>query len=63
MADPVAKPTPSPVRAAQLAAAEAEGRQKLWRWFLIATLAVLLIETAVAGWSLRKRTPAGEATA
>lgn len=63
VADPVAKPTPSPVRAAQLAAAEAEGRQKLWRWFLIATLAVLLIETAVAGWSLRKRTPAGEATA
>jgi len=63
VADPTAKPALSPVRAAQLAAAEAEGRQKLWRWFLIATLVVLLTETAVAGWSLRKRTPAGEIAA
>jgi len=57
------KPVVSPARAAQLAAAEAENRQKLWRWFLVATLLVLLIETAVAGWSLRKRTPAGVVTA
>ncbi len=63
VADTTTKPPVSPVRAAQLAAAEAEGRQKLWRWFLIATLVVLLTETAVAGWSLRKRAPAGEVAA
>lgn len=33
---------------------EAENRQKLWRWFIVATLAVLLIESALAGWSARK---------
>lgn len=59
--DPATRP--SPARAAQLAAAEAENRQKLWRWFLAATLLVLLTETAVAGWSVRKRTPAGEVAA
>ncbi|MGE3312380.1 MAG: hypothetical protein AB7O66_20635, partial [Limisphaerales bacterium] len=63
VADMAPKPEVPPVRAAQLAAAEAEGRQKLWRWFLLATLIVLLTETAVAGWSLRQRAPAGEATA
>src|SRR5207247_2573725 len=30
--------------------AELEGRQKLWRWFIAATLGVLLIETTIAGW-------------
>ncbi|MGD1029592.1 MAG: BatA domain-containing protein [Opitutaceae bacterium] len=33
---------------------EAEGRQKLWRWILGATLAVLLIESALAGWTARQ---------
>jgi hypothetical protein len=33
---------------------EAENRQKLWRWFIAATLAVLLIETALAGWTARR---------
>lgn len=33
---------------------ETENRQKLWRWFIVATLAVLLIESALAGWSARK---------
>jgi hypothetical protein len=37
-------------------AAEAENRQKLWRWFLVATLAVLLAETALAGWTARRAT-------
>ncbi len=63
VADTGPKPDVTPVRAAQLAAAEAEGRQKLWRWFLLATLIVLLTETAVAGWSLRQRAPAGEVPA
>jgi hypothetical protein len=33
---------------------EAENRQKLWRWFIAATLAVLLAETALAGWTSRR---------
>ena len=33
---------------------EAENRQKLWRWFIAATLAVLLIESALAGWTTRR---------
>jgi hypothetical protein len=33
---------------------EAEGRQKLWRWFIAATLAVLLVESALAGWTARR---------
>lgn len=33
---------------------EAENRQKLWRWFIAATLAVLLAETAIAGWTARR---------
>jgi len=33
---------------------EAESRQKLWRWFIVATLLVLLLESALAGWTARK---------
>jgi hypothetical protein len=35
-------------------AAESEGRQKLWRWFLLATLALLLIESLMAGRTARQ---------
>ena len=38
----------------ELQSQEAEGRQKLWRWFVVATLAVLLGETVIAGWTARK---------
>ncbi len=43
---------------------EAENRQKLWRWFIAATLAVLLIESALAGWAARQSNskPEGAAT-
>ena len=41
-------------REALLQSNEAEGRQKLWRWFIGATLLVLLIETAIAGWTARR---------
>jgi hypothetical protein len=34
---------------------EAENRQKLWRWLLAGTLAVLLAESALAGWTARRR--------
>jgi hypothetical protein len=49
-----AAPTPPSARerAAQRAA-ETEGRQRLWRLFLLATLAVLLVESALAGWTAR----------
>jgi hypothetical protein len=33
---------------------EAENRQKLWRWLIAAALAVLLVETALAGWTARR---------
>ena len=42
-------------REALLQGVEAENRQKLWRWFLGATMAVLLLETALAGWTARRQ--------
>lgn len=57
---PVAQPkTPvvvTPEQRTVLASVEAEGRQKLWRWFVVATLAILLIESALAGWFARRST-------
>ncbi|MSU64905.1 MAG: VWA domain-containing protein [Opitutus sp.] len=46
----------APVTSSQqlLQGMEAENRQKLWRWFIAATLAVLLVETALAGWTARR---------
>ena len=37
-----------------LQGAEAENRQKLWRWFIVATLAVLLAESVLAGLTARR---------
>ncbi|MDP3068804.1 MAG: BatA domain-containing protein [Opitutaceae bacterium] len=39
---------------------EAESRQKLWRWFIVATLAVLLIESVLAGRTARRAALATE---
>ena len=47
---------PEPATPAAQAAAETEGRQKLWRWFLAATLLILGIETIAAGWAARRST-------
>ncbi len=48
---------------ALLQGVEAENRQKLWRWFIAATLAVLLFESALAGWTARRTSlRTGEAT-
>jgi len=52
--DPAVAAPPRP--AAHLAAGELENRQKLWRWFLLATLLVVLVETALAGWTARRAT-------
>jgi hypothetical protein len=43
-------------------AAEAESRQKLWRWCLAAALAVLLLETVLAGRAARRAATPAEAT-
>lgn len=55
---PLAKPkteTAQPVENKTfLQGIEAENRQKLWRWFIAATLAVLLVESALAGWTARR---------
>ena len=37
-----------------LQGSEAENRQKLWRWLIAATLAVLMMESALAGWTARR---------
>lgn len=41
-------------RQVALQGAEAEGQQKLWRWFIIATLLLLLGESLLAGRTMRK---------
>jgi hypothetical protein len=41
-------------RKVRLQTAELEGRQKLWRWFVLATLAVLLVESWLAGRTARR---------
>ncbi len=43
--------------------AELEARQKLWRWLIVAALAVLLVETWLAGWITRRTAVQAEATA
>lgn len=43
--------------------AELEGRQKLWRWLIVAALAVLLVETWLAGWITRRSAAPIEAAA
>ena len=44
----VKTPAPDPNAVVQAAAAELEGRQKFWRWLIIAAVAVLLLETLIA---------------
>lgn len=56
---PITQVAPKPAAAGDqkivLQGIEAENRQKLWRWFIAATLAVLLVESALAGWTARKQ--------
>lgn len=57
--------TPALVAAKQetLHNAELEARQKLWRWLIVAALAVLLVETWLAGWITRRSAAPVEAAA
>jgi len=38
-----------------------EAQEKLWRWFLVATVAVLLVESAASGWLTRRGASAAPA--
>jgi hypothetical protein len=49
-------------RKAQLQSAELEGRQKLWRWFVLAALLIILVETWLAGWTSRRQMAQAPAT-
>jgi hypothetical protein len=41
---------------------ELESRQKLWRWFIVGALAVLLVESWLAGWTARRGAVQNEST-
>jgi hypothetical protein len=56
----LAKPTREPLdreQLRQLHNAELEGRQKLWRWLILATIGILIVETGLAG-RIRRTGPA-----
>jgi hypothetical protein len=57
---PVPTASPDPIRVAQrrvtLHNAELEARQKYWRWAIVATLLLLVVETWLAGRTLRRAT-------
>ncbi len=61
LAGPVAS-TPAN-RAARLQSADLEARQKLWRWFILAALGVLGLETWLAGRTARHSAVREEVTA
>jgi hypothetical protein len=54
MSHQVPPPAREQERRARLQTAELESRQKLWRWFIVATLAVLLAETWLAARTARQ---------
>ncbi len=51
-----ASPAVTAVHQARLQSAELEGRQKLWRWLVVAALGLVLTETLLAGWAARRTT-------
>jgi hypothetical protein len=55
-AEPLATPEQLALKEAQLRAAELESRQKLWRWLIVATLVILIVETWIAA-RLSRRVP------
>jgi len=56
-------PAPHAARQGTLHNAELEARQKLWRWLIVAALAVLLIETWLAGRITRRTAAPAEVAA
>jgi len=59
------EPSPAQLAARQqtLHGAELEARQKVWRWLIVTALAVLLVETWLAGWLTRRSATRVEAAA
>jgi hypothetical protein len=51
---PAEAPAVTAARQTQLAAADAEARQKLWRRLLLAAVLVLVLESLLAGWTARR---------
>jgi len=60
---PPVRETPSAERTVWLKNSELESRQKLWRWAIIASLLVLVLETWLAGQAARRLAVRGEVTA
>ena len=46
---------PSEAQLQRLRDGELEGRQKIWKWLIAAALAILIVETIVAGWLSHQR--------
>jgi hypothetical protein len=46
---PASRAAKSPTREEISTSIQTESRQKLWKWFLVAVLALLLVECALAG--------------
>jgi hypothetical protein len=55
-AQPTATPAQLALKQAQLRAVELESHQKLWRWLIVATLVILIVETWIAA-RLSRRAP------
>jgi hypothetical protein len=55
--------TPAAKRQVRVQTADLENRQKLWRWLILGTLAVLLAETYLAGRAARRASPRAEPAA
>ena len=55
-AQPLATAKQLALKEAQLKAMELEGHQKLWRWLIVATLVILIVETWIAA-RLSRRAP------
>jgi hypothetical protein len=49
------------LKSRQMLSVELENRQKLWRWLILAAIGVLIVETWLAGWFSRSRSPSVEA--
>ncbi len=55
----VTRPAKTPAATRKLRDAELEGRQSLWRWLILAAIAILLLETVLAGRMVAARRGSG----
>jgi hypothetical protein len=57
---PIRRVALSPQLKVRLENAELEAHQKLWRWFIVGALGVLIVESLLAGWTARRLVPKEE---